>query len=74
MNSTPDSEYEMKNEYTLDYSKGVRGKYYEAAMRNKGFVKLDEDLLKAFPSTGELNAALRGLLEASKHIHLNQSV
>ena len=70
MNNIPDSEYELKDEYVLDYSKGVRGKYYEVAMRNKGFVKLDEDVLTAFPSSSELNAALRGLIEASKHVHL----
>jgi hypothetical protein len=68
MSNTPDSEYEMKDEYTLDYSKGVRGKYYEAAMRNKGFVKLDQDILDAFPSTQDLNAALHRLLEASRYV------
>lgn len=70
MSNTSDSDYEIKDEYVLDYSKGVRGKYYEAAMRNKGFVKLDEDVMTAFPSSSELNAALRGLIDASKHVHL----
>ena len=68
MKSTSDSDYELKNEYVLDYSKGVRGKYYEAAMRNKGFVKLDQDILDAFPNSLDLNAALHSLMEASRHV------
>ena len=48
----------------------VRGKYFETAMRAKRLVQIDEDVLKAFPTSYELNAALRGLLEASKHVHL----
>ena len=71
MNNTPDSEYELKDEYALDYSKGIRGKYHEAAMRSKGFVKLDQDILNAFPSNGDLNAALHSLMEASKHVKLS---
>lgn len=46
----------------------VRGKYYEHAMRAKRMVEIDEDLLQAFPSAKELNAALRGLVEAARHI------
>jgi hypothetical protein len=47
----------------------VRGKHYEAAMRAKRFVQIDADILESFPNRAELNAALRGLLEASKHVH-----
>jgi hypothetical protein len=63
---------DMKDDYSELFATQtpVRGKYYEAAMRNKGFVKLDEDVLTAFPSSSELNAALRGLIDASKHVHL----
>jgi hypothetical protein len=52
----------------------VRGKYYERAMRAKRLVEIDEDLLKAFPNKTELNAALRGLIEASKHVRVNSVV
>ena len=71
MKNTSDSDYEMKDEYVLDYSKGIRGKYHEAAMRSKGFVKVDQDILNAFPSNVDLNAALHSLMEASKHVKLS---
>ena len=63
---------DMRDDYS-DFFAGqscLRGKYFEAAMRAKRLVQIDEDVLKAFPTTEELNAALRGLLEASKHVHL----
>ena len=68
MKNTSDSDYQLKDEYVLDYSQGVRGKYYEAAMRNKGFAKLDQDILEAFPSNQDLNAALHSLMQASRHV------
>jgi hypothetical protein len=48
----------------------VRGKYYECAMRAKHLVELDQEVLEAFPTKADVNAALRSLMEASKHIHL----
>ncbi|NJS36147.1 MAG: hypothetical protein HC765_06435 [Brachymonas sp.] len=71
MKNTSDSDYELKDEYTLDYSQGVRGKYHEAAMRSKGFAKLDQDILEAFPSNQDLNAALHSLMQASRHVKLS---
>lgn len=70
MKNTSDSDYQLKDEYVLDYSQGVRGKYLERTMREKGFVKVDDDIIKVFPTSSELNAALRGLIDASKHVHL----
>ena len=69
MNSESDN---MQDDYGDSFAgkNGIRGKYFEAAMRAKRLVQIDEDVLKAFPTTGELNAALRGLLEASRHVHL----
>jgi uncharacterized protein (DUF4415 family) len=63
---------DMREDYSDVFARQVpvRGKYYEQAMRAKGFIKVDEDVLSAFPSSGELNAALRGLIDASKHVHL----
>ncbi len=62
----------MRDDYSEVFAgqTGVRGQYFEAAMRAKRLVRIDEDILKAFPTTQELNAALRGLLEASRHVHL----
>jgi hypothetical protein len=68
MNNTSDSDNDLLPEYNLDYSTGVRGKYYERAMRAKNMVQIDADLLQAFPNAAELNAALRSLVEASKHV------
>ena len=59
---------DLRAEYVFDYATGVKGKYHEAAMRAKRMVEIDEDLLKAFPSGKELNAALRGLVEAARHV------
>ena len=72
MNSNSDN---MRDNYADSFAgqSGLRGKYFEAAMRAKRLVQIDEDVLKAFPTTEELNAALRGLLEASKHVHLYPS-
>lgn len=47
----------------------VRAKHYEAAMCDRGFVRFEEEFLKAFPTSAELNAALLGLVEASRHVH-----
>lgn len=68
MSSTTDDT--MKDDYT-DVFAGqtpVRGKYYEQAMRARRLVEIDADLLGAFPDAKELNAALRSLVEASRHI------
>ena len=70
MNNTADLVDDMKPEYELDYSQGVRGKYYEQAMRAKSLVQLDADLLRVFPTAADVNAALRSVLEASKHVRL----
>ena len=47
----------------------VRGKYYEQAMRARRLVEIDRDLLEAVPSAQELNAALRSLVEAARHVN-----
>lgn len=68
MNNSSD---DMRDDYSELFARTtpVKGKYYEAAMRDRGFVRLEEEFLKAFPTSAELNAALRGLVEASRHVH-----
>jgi uncharacterized protein (DUF4415 family) len=63
---------DMKDDYSELFATQtpVRGKYYERAMREKHLVELDQDVLEAFPTKADVNAALRSLLEASKHVHL----
>ncbi len=62
---------DMKDDYSELFATQtpVRGKYYERAMRAKHLVELDHDVLEAFPTRADVNAALRSLLEASKHVH-----
>ncbi len=67
-NSADTDTDDLRPEYELDYGQAIRGKYYEHAMRAKRLVEIDQDLLDAFPDARELNAALRSLVEASKHV------
>jgi hypothetical protein len=68
MSSTTDDD--MREDYTELFvcQQPVRGKYLERAMRAKRLVEIDADLLEAFPDARELNAALRSLVEASRHV------
>ena len=50
----------MKNEY--DFTKGVRGKYADRVAKGVSMVVLDPDVAEAFPTSDEVNAALRKLL------------
>ncbi len=70
MSSTTD---DMRSDYSDLFARQtpVRGKYYEQTMRARRMVEIDEDLLKAFPSAKELNAALRGLVEAARHVKVS---
>lgn len=55
---------EMRAEYNLDYSKGVRGKYYKRLLKEgANIVVLDRDVAKAFPNSASVNKALRALLK-----------
>jgi hypothetical protein len=51
----------MRDEY--DFSKGVRGKYSDRLSAGIRLVVLDPDVAKAFPTSDEVNAALRTLAE-----------
>ena len=58
---------EMRAEYTFDYAKGVRGKYYKR-IREEGtnVVLLDADVQKAFPNSAAVNDALRSILRTKR--------
>jgi hypothetical protein len=45
----------------LDFSKGVRGKYYERMQAGTNIVLIDPDLLDTFPDSASVNQALRSL-------------
>ena len=52
---------EIRAEY--DFSKGAHGKYAKRHAQGSNVVVLEPDVAKAFPDTGSVNRALRGLAE-----------
>ena len=51
----------------FDYSKGVRGKYYQRILREgANIVVLDPDIAKAFKDSDAVNTALRSLLDLTR--------
>jgi hypothetical protein len=58
---------EMRDEYTFDYSKAVRGKHFQRLMKEgANVVMLEPDVAKAFRDSAAVNDALRSLLQVSK--------
>ena len=45
----------------LDFSKGVRGKYFDRTQQGTNVVLIAPDLLDTFPDSASVNEALRGL-------------
>ncbi len=45
----------------LDFSKGVRGKYYDSMRKGTNVVLIAPDLLDTFPDSESVNEALRSL-------------
>lgn len=50
----------------LDFSKGVRGKYYDRAKQGTNIAVIAPDLLDAFPDSDSVNEALRSLKEIAE--------
>lgn len=62
----PESEEdELRSEYDFDFSKAVRGKYYEEYRKHSNIVVLDPDIAEVFHNSEEVNNALRVLLKCS---------
>ena len=58
---------ELRPEYDFDYSKAVRGKYYQRLLKEgSNVVVLDPDVAKAFPDSTSVNEALRSLLHFTR--------
>jgi hypothetical protein len=49
-----------------DFSKGVRGKYYERFRRSTNIVVLAPDVAEAFPNSEAVNGALRVLMAVAR--------
>lgn len=58
---------DVRSEYTFDYTKAVRGKYYRRLLQEgANVVVLEPDLAKAFRDSAAVNDALRSLLKLSE--------
>ena len=58
---------DIRPEYTFDYAKAVRGKYYRQILKEgANVVVLEPDVAKAFPSSAAVNDALRIVLSAGR--------
>jgi hypothetical protein len=58
---------ELRPEYTFDYSKAVRGKYYRRLVKEgANVVVLEPDVAKAFRDSEAVNDALRVLLAVTR--------
>ena len=62
----PDSDSDMRPEY--DFSKGVRGKYFERFKKGTNVVLLEPDVARVFKSSEAVNEALRGLLKVAGQV------
>lgn len=61
----------LRPEYTFDYSKAVRGKYYQRLLKeNANVVVLEPDVAKAFHDSAAVNDALRSLLKVARSSRL----
>jgi hypothetical protein len=54
----------MRAEY--DFSSAVRGKYFERYRQASNIVKLDPDVFEVFPTSDEVNSALRLLASVAR--------
>ncbi len=58
---------DLRPEYDFDYSKAVRGKYFQRLSREgSNVVILDPDVATAFHDSAAVNQALRSLLELTR--------
>jgi hypothetical protein len=64
------ADVDMLPEY--DFSKAVRGKYYERFHRSSNVVVLDDDIAKLFPNAEAVNGALRALATVAKRASIGK--
>lgn len=62
--TSPDVDDDMLAEY--DFSRGVRGKHYQAYKARTNVVFLDPDVAEAFADSASVNQALRLLVRLAK--------
>lgn len=54
---------ELRPEYDFDFSKAVRGKYYQQYLESSNIVVLEPDVAAAFHNSEAVNQALRAMLQ-----------
>lgn len=60
---TPYPAGDLRAEYDFDYSKAVRGRYFQKLLKEgSNVVVLEPDVAKAFPNSAAVNDALRSVL------------
>jgi hypothetical protein len=57
----------------LDFSKGVRGKYYERVQQGTNVAIIAPDLLDTFPDSEAVNEALRSLKQIAERTRKQSS-
>lgn len=62
--AAPRAEDDLQPEY--DFSRGVRGKHFEAYRQGTNVVFLDPDVAAVFKDSGAVNRALRSLLALAR--------
>jgi hypothetical protein len=56
-------EDDLRPEYDFDFSKAVRGKYYQQYIESTNVVVLEPDVAAAFQNSEAVNQALRAMLK-----------
>jgi hypothetical protein len=62
----------MRAEY--DFSKGVRGKYFERFQQGTNLILLEPDVASVFKDSAAVNDALRALLKVTDHVPPRRAV
>lgn len=57
-----EAEDELRPEYDFDFSKAVRGKYYQQYLESTNVVVLEPDIATAFHNSEAVNQVLRAML------------
>lgn len=66
-NRIPDSDDDLRPEYDFDFSQGERGRYYDRLLKEgSNVVVLEPDIADAFPTSADVNNALRSLLDLAR--------
>lgn len=59
---------ELRSEYDFDFSKAMRGKYYQQYLESSNVVVLEPDVAAAFNNSEAVNQALRAMLKFAEQI------